>query len=135
MSSMHRHIGGIRRLDERFLNLNNRHPAGWIGMSDFGGSAPRVDRSALLERLGDNASLGAIAIAEFHSMKFTFGHDGHRAEHLDVADGIEAKALRYAALHQFDDAWHRGFSGSSAFTKLRKSLSPSVDWDPALNPG
>ena len=33
----------------------------------------------------------------------------HRAQHLDVADGIEAEALGDAGLHQLDDPRHRGF--------------------------
>ena len=33
----------------------------------------------------------------------------HRAQHLDVADGIETEPLRDARLHQFDDPRHRGF--------------------------
>src|SRR5438105_8794693 len=33
----------------------------------------------------------------------------HRAQHLNVTDGIEAEALRDAYLHQFDDPRHGGF--------------------------
>jgi ABC-type glutathione transport system ATPase component len=33
----------------------------------------------------------------------------HRAQHLNVTDGIEAEALRDARLHQFDDPRHGGF--------------------------
>jgi hypothetical protein len=45
------------------------------------------------------------------------------AEHLDVADRVEAKAARDAALHQLDDAGHRllGIGGGHG----QKSLSAS----------
>ena len=51
----------------------------------------------------------------------------HRAQHLDVADGIETEALRDAGLYQFDECAARRSQGSSAWHKVEVAV--------ALGPG